>query len=99
MPPKNKRQAQIASVWAKRKCQTSVPSQSFEELESDEESYTPELPSPSDLVDEHVQNWVSTLSRDDLMSISLFLHQILVNKHGVLMTPASESIGKALNNS
>ena len=46
---------------------------------------------------EHVQNWVSTLSRDDLMSFSLPFHQVLVNKHGELMTPASESIGKTLN--
>ena len=48
-------------------------------------------------MDEHIHNWGSTLSRDDLMSLSLLLHQMSVNEHGVLMTPASESIGKALN--
>ena len=47
----------------------------------------------ADGINEHVHEWVSTLHRDDKMSLTLLLHVILVSKLNLELVEASELIG------
>ena len=46
-----------------------------------------------DGINKHVYEWVSTLHRDDKMSLTLLLHVILVAKLNLGLVEASELIG------
>lgn len=101
MPPKNKRQAQLTDARAKKRTSLESVAQRRleEEMDGSDKLYSPESTFTTDSVREHVQSWISALDRDDLMSLSLLLHEVLVNEIGIQMTPASEVIGKVLNKS
>ena len=56
--------------------------------ESDDPVFDPNTSLDSEqekaLAAQHIEEWVSVLSRDDLMSVSLTLHYVLVNIYGSL---------------
>lgn len=43
---------------------------------------------------QHIEEWVSVLPRDDVMSLSLTLHHVLVNVHGVKKVDAAQTIAE-----
>ena len=43
---------------------------------------------------QHIEEWMSVMSRDDLMSLSLTLHHVLVNQHGVKKVHAAQTIAE-----
>ena len=51
----------------------------------------------NDGINEHVHEWVSTLHRDDKMSLTLHLHVILVSKLNLELVEASELIGSMVD--
>ena len=48
---------------------------------------------------EHIEEWVSMLHRDDIMSLSLMLHHAFVNVCKMKKTKAAEEIGKLIGKS
>ena len=68
--------------------------------ESDDPVFDPNTSLDSEqekaLAAQHVEEWVSVLSRDDLMSLSLTLHHVLVNIYGVTKRNAAEMIGNLI---
>ena len=48
------------------------------------------------LTEQHIEEWVSVLPRDDLMSLSFTLHRLLTSVYGVKKTDAAESIGQLI---
>ena len=43
---------------------------------------------------QHIEEWMSIMSRDDLMSLSLTLHHVLVNQHSVKKVHAAQTIAE-----
>ena len=68
--------------------------------ESDDPVFDPNTSLDSEqekaLAAQHIEEWVSVLSRDDLMSLSLTLHHVLVNIYGVTKRNAAEMIGNLI---
>ena len=78
MPNQSKRQSQLREVCEAK--QAKLSSDDAETLEDDG-------------INERVREWVSTLHRDDKMSLTLLLHVILVSKLNLELVEASELIG------
>ena len=74
-----------------------------EETESSSQSdsdFDPEdalLKDPDGMIEEFAADWIATLPRDDLYSLSLLLFHILQQEFLQLVYPASKIIGKVLN--
>ena len=73
----------------------------FSDYDSHDEEYEPciEALSESELIHCHVKEWIDSLSRDDLMSLSLLLHHLIVNVLGFQLTFAAKVIGDLINKS
>ena len=52
-----------------------------------------------ELLCSHAQDWTSSLSREDLMSLSMTLHLALVKEHGVTHTNAAKLISPLIGRS
>ena len=48
------------------------------------------------LTEQHIEEWVSVLPRDDLMSLSLTLHHVIVDIYGLKKTTAADTIAKVI---
>ena len=49
--------------------------------------------------EEFIQEWVSVLSRDDLMSLSIVLNHLLVTELGFQLTEAAKTLSKVIEKS
>ena len=112
MPPRNKRKLQLQAARAKKarldeSPPGNEPTQSLTSAdhtdtssESDDPAFEPneslDAEQEKALTEQHIQEWVSVLPRDDLMSLSLTLHHLLTNVYGVKKTDAAESIGQLI---
>ena len=52
-----------------------------------------------ELIHGHAKDWVNSLDRDDLMSLSLLLHYLIVNILGLQLTFAAKVIGDLVGKS
>ena len=66
-----------------------------------DEEYEPSIDtlSESELIYCHAKEWIDSLSRDDVMSLSLLLHHVIVKILGFQLTFAAKVIGDLINKS
>ena len=109
MPPKGSKRSRNVQLSKARerkqsKCddegsdlEEEVPT--FSDYDSDEdETFDPAVEELDEdaAMQVHVEEWLSTLDRDDVMSLTLLLHQLLVNRIQISVTEASKLIGETV---
>ena len=80
--------------------QPSTSGTAQEDTSTSDSDFDPEqaiLKDPDVMIEEFVADWVASLPRDDLYSLSLLLFHILKQEFSQLVYPASKVIGRALN--
>lgn len=74
----------------------------FSDYESDEDSTYNPLTEDLDeevAIHQHACEWVESLHCDDIMSLMIFLHHLLVNRMHILSTNAAKLIGEMIGKS
>ena len=111
MPPKTKRHLQLQGARDAKRRRSGESSNSTRNYEPEEERGSQPEDSVEDLncsidteekqalAQEFIQDWVSALSRDDLLSLSVTLDHVLVRMCGVKKTEAAGIIGKVIDKS
>ncbi len=111
MPPKSKRakyleksgeakQQELARDHGSETEESRLEERDGEPESSDSDSvYSPsatDRETANEQIAEHVQDWVSILSRDVLQSLSLCLHHVLVTQLGMQLTATAGTIGEVI---
>ena len=77
-----------------------IPTFSDYDSQDDEEYTSPgETATEDELIHGHAKDWISSLDRDDVMSLSLVLHHLIVNILGLQLTFAAKVIGDLIGKS
>ena len=109
MPPKTKRQCQLECARAQKlakseeQSERKIESENSNNSSSDDADYDPNqsLITEEDtaIAKKYIEEWVSMLHRDDIMSLSLMLHHSFVNVCKMKKTTAAKEIGKLIGKS
>lgn len=67
------------------------PTEASSEIENEQSTPDTEA-NEEEMMKLHIQDWIAAMSRDDIMSLSITLHYMLVTLHGVMPMKAADSI-------